>query len=69
MYYPDFMYVVRKINGEKEFNIIIEAKDEEDKIALRGEEAIKSVVPKYSFRCLPPKGTRSKSRHSLATGG
>ena len=40
-YSPDFMYVVKKANGEKELNIIVETKDVENKTDLRGIEQIK----------------------------
>ena len=35
------MYVVKKANGEKELNIIVETKDVENKTDLRGIEQIK----------------------------
>lgn len=34
-YSPDFMYVVKRISGEKELNIIVETKDIENKTDLR----------------------------------
>lgn len=40
-YSPDFMYVVRKTNGEKELNIVVETKDVENKSTLRGIEDAK----------------------------
>ena len=40
-YSPDFMYVVKKTNGEKELNIIVETKDVENKTDLRGIEQVK----------------------------
>ena len=40
-YSPDFMYVVRKKNGDKELNVIIETKDVENKANLRGNELAK----------------------------
>lgn len=40
-YSPDFMYVVKKANGEKELNIIVETKDVENKTDLRGIEQIR----------------------------
>lgn len=35
------MYVVKKQNGDKELNLVIETKDVENKTALRSEEKIK----------------------------
>lgn len=56
MYSPDFMYVVRKADGEKELNIIIETKDVEDKTGLRGEEAIKISCAEVFFQALAAEG-------------
>ncbi len=40
-YSPDFMYVVRRENGKRELNIIVETKDVEGKTDLRGSETMK----------------------------
>lgn len=55
-YSPDFMYVVRKKNGEKELNIVIETKDVENKIDLRGNEAIKISCAERFFEQLTVDG-------------
>lgn len=51
-YSPDFMYVVKKKNGKKELNIIIETKDVENKIALRKNEIAKISCAKKFFEQL-----------------
>lgn len=56
MYSPDFMYVVRRKNGDKELNIIVETKDVENKDALRGEEAIKISCAEIFFKMLADDG-------------
>jgi type III restriction enzyme len=48
-YSPDFMYVVRKKNGEKELNIVVETKDVENKSELRGIEKEKIECAKIFF--------------------
>ena len=48
-YSPDFMYVVRKKNGEKELNIVVETKDVENKSELRGIEKAKIECAKIFF--------------------
>jgi len=56
MYSPDFMYVVKKANGEKELNIIVETKDVEDKTGLRREEEIKIKCAEIFFKTLSDDG-------------
>lgn len=56
MYSPDFMYVVRRKNGDKELNIIVETKDVENNDALRGEEAIKISCAEIFFKMLADDG-------------
>lgn len=65
MYSPDFMYVVKKANGEKELNIIIETKDVEDKTELRGEEAIKISCAEIFFQTLAAEGYSVQFRTQL----
>ena len=43
------MYVVRKKNGEKELNIVVETKDVENKSELRGIEKAKIECAKIFF--------------------
>lgn len=55
-YSPDFMYVVKKANGDKELNIIVETKDVDNNEALRGEEKIKIDCAKKFFEQLKVDG-------------
>ncbi len=56
MYSPDFMYVVRRENGEKELNIVVETKDVEDKTNIRGTEETKIKCAKVFFDVLSEDG-------------
>ncbi|WP_339008797.1 type III restriction-modification system endonuclease [Fusobacterium animalis] len=56
MYSPDFMYVVKNKNGDKELNIVIETKDVENKDELRGTEKIKIECAKEFFNMLTADG-------------
>ena len=49
MYSPDFMYVVKRTNGDKELNIVVETKDVEGKTDLRGREKAKIECAKVFF--------------------
>lgn len=51
-YSPDFMYVVKKRDGKKELNIIVETKDVEGKTDLRGEELTKISCARRFFEQL-----------------
>ena len=51
-YSPDFMYVVKKENGQKELNIIVETKGVENKTDLRGVERAKIDCAKKFFEQL-----------------
>lgn len=51
-YSPDFMYVVKKNNGEKILNVIVETKDVENQSALRGIEQAKIECAKVFFNQL-----------------
>lgn len=55
-YSPDFMYVVKKTNGEKELNIVVETKDVENKSSLRGVEEAKIECAKVFFKNLSEQG-------------
>ena len=48
-YSPDFMYVVKKGDGEKILNIIVETKDVENQQQLRGIEQAKIDCAKVFF--------------------
>lgn len=55
-YSPDFMYVVKKENGEKELNIVVETKDVENKSTIRGIERAKIKCAKVFFNNLSAQG-------------
>lgn len=55
-YSPDFMYVVKKNNGEKELNIVVETKDVENKSTLRGTEEAKIKCAEVFFQNLSAQG-------------
>ena len=55
-YSPDFMYVVKKHNGEKELNIVVETKDVENKSELRGVEEAKIKCAEIFFKNLSVQG-------------
>lgn len=56
MYSPDFMYVVKKSDGEKVLNIVVETKDVEDGTALRGNEAARIRCAEVFFENLNKEG-------------
>lgn len=64
-YSPDFMYVVKKPNGEKELNIIVETKDVENKSDLREAESIKIQCAKEFFNQLKIEGYTVSFRTQL----
>ena len=55
-YSPNFMFVVKKDNGEKELNIVVETKDVENKSTLRGVEKAKIECAEVFFRNLSAQG-------------
>lgn len=64
-YSPDFMYVIRKTNGEKELNIVVETKDVENKSTLRGVEKAKIKCAEVFFRNLSAQGYNVHFRTQL----
>lgn len=64
-YSPDFMYVVKKANGEKELNIVVETKDVENKTELRGNEWAKIECAKVFFENLSKDGYTVHFRDQL----
>ncbi len=64
-YSPDFMYVVKKANGEKELNIVVETKDVENKSTLRGVEAAKIKCAEIFFNNLSAQGYNVHFRTQL----
>lgn len=65
MYSPDFMYVVKHSNGDKELNIIVETKDVEGKTDLRSEEKVKIDCAKVFFNTLTADGYKVHFRTQI----
>lgn len=65
MYSPDFMYVVKHSNGDKELNIVVETKDVENKTDLRGAEKVKIECAKVFFDMLTADGYTVHFRDQL----
>ena len=55
-YSPDFMYVVKKSNGDHEINIVVETKSVENETELRGNEKIKISCAERFFEQLKVDG-------------
>jgi len=49
---PDFMYIVKKANGDQELNIVVETKSVENEVELRGNEKIKISCAERFFEQL-----------------
>lgn len=64
-YSPDFMYVVKKKDGEKELNIVIETKDVENETDLRSVEKLKISCAKEFFDQLKIDGYSVKYKTQL----
>lgn len=64
-YSPDFMYVVKKANGDKELNIVVETTDVENKSTLRGVEAAKIKCAEVFFKNLSAQGYNVHFRTQL----
>lgn len=65
MYSPDFMYVVKRVNGNKELNVVVETKDVENKSDLRGTEKAKIECAKVFFNMLTADGYTVHFRYQL----
>lgn len=64
-YSPDFMYVVKKADGTKELNIVVETKMVENKTELRGTELVKINSAEVFFRQLTIDGYKVTFRKQL----
>jgi len=64
-YSPDFMYVVKKANGEKILNVIVETKDVENQTSLRGTEKAKIDCAKVFFNQLTIDGYKVEFQTQL----
>ena len=65
MYSPDFMYIVKKTNGEQELNIVVETKDVEDKNNLRATEKVNLACARVFFDILSQDGYKVHFRDQL----
>ncbi len=65
MYSPDFMYVVKHKNGDKELNIVVETKDVENKTDIRGTEKAKIECARVFFNMLTEDGYTVHFRDQL----
>ncbi|MBX9892478.1 MAG: type III restriction-modification system endonuclease [Chitinophagaceae bacterium] len=64
-YSPDFMYVIKKDNGEKILNVIVETKDVENQTSLRGIEQAKIDCAKVFFNQLTVDGFKVEFKTQL----
>jgi type III restriction enzyme len=64
-YSPDFMYVIKKDNGEKILNVIVETKDVENQTSLRGTEQAKIDCAKVFFDQLTIDGYKVEFKTQL----
>jgi type III restriction enzyme len=64
-YSPDFMYVVKKEDGEKILNVIVETKDVENQTSLRGIEQAKIDCAREFFSQLTIDGYKVEFRTQL----
>lgn len=64
-YSPDFMYLVKKENGEKILNVIVETKDVENHTSLRGIEAAKIHCAEVFFKQLTLDGYKVEFKTQL----
>lgn len=65
MYSPDFMYVVKRSDGTKDLNIVVETKDVENKSDLRGTEKVKIECAKVFFDMLVADGYKVHFKSQL----
>lgn len=64
-YSPDFMYVVRKADGEKILNVVVETKDVENQTTLRGIEKAKIESAKVFFNQLSIDGYKVEFKEQI----
>lgn len=64
-YSPDFMYVVKRKDGTKDLNVVIETKDVEGKSDLRGAEAVRIECAEVYFEMLSKDGYTVHFRKQL----
>lgn len=66
-YSPDFMYLVNKVDGSSELNLIIESKNYDSDRSLRDNENYKIECAKKLFTKLEEEGVNIKFRKQLST--
>lgn len=66
-YSPDFMYVVKKADGTKELNIVVETKLVENQSTLRGKEEAKIKCAEIFFQQLTLDGYKVSFRTQLSS--
>jgi type III restriction enzyme len=64
-YSPDFMYVVKKTNGEKILNVVVETKDVENQSTLRHTEKAKIDCARFFFNQLTIDGYKVEFKTQL----
>ena len=64
-YNPDFMHVVKKDNGEKELNIVVETKDVENKSSISDVGKAKIKCAEVFFKNLSAQGYKVYFRTQL----
>ena len=64
-YSPDFMHVVKKDNGEKELNIVVETKDVENKSSISDVGKAKIKCAEVFFKNLSAQGYKVYFRTQL----
>ena len=65
-YSPDFMYVVKKNNGDKTLNIVVETKDVQSHADLRGVEEMKIKCAEVFFNQLTIEGYKVEFHKQLS---
>ena len=64
-YSPEFMYVVKRKDGTRDLNVVIETKDVEGKLDLRGAEAVRIECAEVFFDMLSKEGYKVHFRKQL----
>ena len=68
-YSPDFMYVVKRADGKKEMNIVVEAKGVDNGGALRGVEKMKIDCARLMFEQMQKDGFNVSFRKQINNCG
>ena len=68
-YSPDFMYVVRRLGGQTDLNLIVETKDIAMESQLRGDEKAKIACAEMFFKSLEKDGYNVKYERQINSKG